>query len=88
LKNNSPQIYIDKIKKWLDDAKDISSREEENPSSNLFCKFWIFFDDNRTISISLAYPKNQSNIDYLIIGWRWRLDDIDKKAIYNVKRTR
>lgn len=85
MKNNSPQIHIDKIKKWLSEAHDLSYREEESPGSDLFCKFWIFFDDNRTISISLVYPKSQSNNDYLIIGWRWRLDDTDKKAIYNIK---
>ena len=79
---------INKIKKWLDEAPDLSYREEDNLHPDLYYKLWIFFNDGRTISISLDYFKNYPIQNCLVIGWIWRLDSIDKKALSNIQNTR
>ena len=76
---------INKIKKWLDEADDLSYREEDNLRPDLYYKLWIFFDDGRTISISLDYFKNYSIQNCLVIGWIWRCDNIDKKELSNIQ---
>jgi hypothetical protein len=76
---------INKIKKWLDKADDLSSREEENLLPGLYYKLWIFFNDGKTISISLDYYKNYSIQNSLVIGWIWRRDNIDKKELSNIQ---
>ncbi|HYF98717.1 MAG TPA: hypothetical protein VD815_01360 [Candidatus Saccharimonadales bacterium] len=79
---------INKIKKWLDEAHNLSYREEDNPHPDLYYKLWVFFNDGRTISISLDYFKNYLIQDCLVIGWLWRLDNIDKEALDNIQNTR
>jgi len=76
---------INKIKKWLDKADDLSYREEDNLRPDLYYKLWIFFNDGRTISISLDYFKNYSIQNCLVIGWIWRRDNIDKEASSNIQ---
>lgn len=79
---------INKIKKWLDEAHDLSYREEDNLHPDLYYKLWIFFNDGRTISISLDYFKNNPIQNCLVIGWIWRLDNIDKEALSDIQNTR
>ena len=79
---------ISKIKKWLDETHELSYREEDNLSPELYYKLWIFFNDGRTISISLDHFKNYSIQDCLVIGWLWRLDNLDKEALNNIQNTR
>jgi hypothetical protein len=79
---------INKIKKWLDEADDLSYREEDNLRPDLYYKLWIFFNDGRTISISLDYFKNYSIQNSLVIGWIWRRDNIDKKELSNIQSKR
>lgn len=77
---------INKIKKWLDEVPDLSYREEEdNLHPGLYYKLWIFFNDGKTISISLDYFKNYAIQNCVVVGWHWRLDDIDKEALSNIK---
>ena len=76
---------INKIKKWLDEANDLSYREEDNLRPDLYYKLWIFFNDGRTISISLDYFKNYSIRNCLVIGWIWRRGNIDKEASSNIQ---
>ena len=76
---------INKIKKWLDEADDLSYREEDNLRPDLYYKLWIFFNDGRTISISLDYFKNYSIQNCLVIGWIWKRDNIDKEASSNIQ---
>jgi hypothetical protein len=82
------RISINKIKKWLDKADDLSYREEDNLRPDLYYKLWIFFNDGRTISISLDYFKNYSIQNCLVIGWIWRRDNIDKEALSNIQSKR
>ena len=76
---------ISKIKKWLDETHELSYREEDNLGPELYYKLWIFFNDGRTISISLDHFKNYSIQDCLVIGWLWRLDNLDKEALNNIQ---
>ena len=78
---------LNKIKKWLDEAPDLSYREEDNLYPDLDYRLWIFFNDGRTISISLDCIKNYVIQNSLVIGWLWRLDSIDKEALNNVQST-
>ena len=72
---------INKIKKWLDKADDLSYREEDNLRPDLYYKLWIFFNDGRTISTYLDYSKNSANQNCLLIGWQWRLYEIDEETL-------
>ncbi len=77
---------INKIKNWLDEAPDLSYREEEdNLYPGLYYKLWIFFNDGKTISVSLDYLKNYAIQNCVVVGWHWRLDDIDKEALSSIK---
>ena len=74
------------IKKWLDEAPDLSYREEDNNlHPDLYYKLWIFLNDGKTISISLDYFKNSANQHCVVIGWLWRHENIDKEALTKVK---
>jgi len=88
VENLFSRSMINKIKKWLDKAHDLSYREEDNLHPDLYYKLWAFFNDGRTISISFDYFKNYSIQDCLVIGWLWRLDNIDKEALINIQNTR
>ena len=88
VENQFYRSMINKIKTWLDKAHDLSYREEDNLHPDLYYKLWIFFNDGRTISISLDYFKNYLIQDCLVIGWLWRLDNIDKEALINIQNTR
>ena len=79
---------INKIKKWLDKADDLSYREEDNLRPDLYYKLWIFFNDGRTISISLDYFKNYSIQNCLVMGWIWRRDNIGKEELSNIQSKR
>jgi len=79
---------INKIKKWLDEADDLSYREEDNLRPDLYYKLWIFFNDGRTISISLDYFKNYSIQNCLVMGWIWRRDNIGKEELSNIQSKR
>jgi hypothetical protein len=67
----------------------LSYREEEeeegNPHPDLYYKLWIFFNDGKTISITLDHFKNYVIQNCLVVGWHWRLDDIDKEALSSIK---
>lgn len=80
---------INKIKKWLDEVPDLSYREEEdNLHPGLYYKLWIFFNDSKTISISLDYFKTMQFKNCVVVGWHWRFDDIDKEALSSIKSTK
>ena len=85
VENQFYRSKINKIKKWLDEADDLSYREEDNLCPDLYYKLWIFFNDGRTISISLDYFKDYSIQNCLVIGWIWRHDNIDIKASGNIQ---
>jgi len=78
------QSIILKIRKWLDEAHDLSYREEDNLHPDLYYKSWIFFNDGRTISITLDYLKNNTIQNCLPMGWYWRFDDVDKEALSKI----
>ncbi|HET6590038.1 MAG TPA: hypothetical protein VFG45_07745 [Candidatus Nitrosocosmicus sp.] len=46
------RFTIYKIKVWLDEAHDLSYREEDKLHPDRYYKLWIFFNDDKTISIS------------------------------------
>jgi len=73
---------MDKIKKWFDEATDLSYREEEkdNLHPSLYYRLWIFFSNSKTISITLDYFKNYAIQNCVVAGWHWRLDNIDKES--------
>lgn len=81
-----PYSKLKNIKKWLDEAPDLSYREEDHSlHPYLYYKLWIFFNDGKTISISLDYFKNYAIQNCVVVGWHWRLDDIDKEALSSIK---
>lgn len=90
VENLSYRSMINKIKKWLDETHDLSYREEEedNLHPDLYYKLWIFFNDGKTISITLDYIKNYAIQNCVVVGWHWRLDDIDKEALSSIKSTK
>ena len=81
---------ISKIKKWIDEAHDLSYRveEEHNLHPDLYYKLWIFFNNGKTISITLDYFKNYTIQNCVVVGWHWRLDNVDKEALNNIKSTK
>ena len=68
------------IKTWLEDARDLSYGKN-NLQKDLHYKLWILFNDGRTISTYLDYSKNSANQNCLLIGWQWRLYEIDEETL-------
>jgi hypothetical protein len=82
--NSNYRSLIYKIKVWLDEAHDLSYREEDRLHPDLHYKLWIFFNDDKTISISLDYLKNATIQNCWQIGWHWRLDNVDKETLSKI----
>ena len=60
-------------------------KKEDSLHPDPYYKLWIFFNDGKTISISLDYFKNSANQHCVGIGWLWRHENIDKEALTKVK---
>lgn len=84
--NSIVEETLSKVKYWLDEVDELSYRIENTISANGHFKLWIFFNDEKIISISLNFLSHPNiNNNYLVVGWKWHLNDLDIGDLYGLR---
>lgn len=84
--NSIVEETLSKVKYWLDDVDELSYRIDNTISANNHFKLWIFFNDEKIISISLNFLSHPNiNNNYLVVGWKWHLNDLDIGDLYGLR---
>ncbi|MDF2737145.1 MAG: hypothetical protein K0S93_1001, partial [Nitrososphaeraceae archaeon] len=77
-----PKELETRIRNWLKESAYLNIEIQQNPKAHFSLKI-SFKNEPVLIPISLSYPKQFENI--LIVGWRWKLTDLDAKTFKAIK---
>ena len=82
---SKPEKLLETIKNWIKEEGKHNSEEVYNPKTHFTLSLLSKEEDSGEPPISVAYAKDPSFTNTILIGWAWRPSDIDIKAYQSIK---
>lgn len=82
---SKPEKLLETIKNWIKEEGKHNSEEVYNPKTHFTLSLPSKEEDSGELPISVAYAKDPSFTNTILIGWAWRPSDIDIKAYQSIK---
>lgn len=80
----TPKELETRIRNWLKENSYLNIEIQQNPESYFSLKI-SFKNELVLIPIYLSYPKQFESKNILIVGWGWKLTDLDTKTFKAIK---
>lgn len=88
MSEHGPQKVLELIQKWIVEEDRFNITTHHNPKAHFSIYMTQKAEPRTIIPMLITYPKEYSVPNTLIIGWGWKMSDIDIKAWIAIKDNR